>query len=903
MLPPASTRFRWIAASAFLALTYFGAARLGLLLATVHGNVSPVWPAAGVALGALLLGGIRLWPGVLLGAFAANALTSVSLGVALAIAIGNTLEAVAGAGLANWIARRLKRLELDTLGDAAALVTASIAAPLIAATGGVLALRAGDAEVQRSFAALWRTWWVGDALGALIVAPLLLAGAEAFKGGVTRNWRYVAKTTMLLGAGAVLAWTIFYRPGGGSFVFAIFPVMLLAAAWLDSWGVKLTALMISAVGISAAFAGSGPFASGAVNQDLLHLQLFLSSVAIAALVLPVFRAAGSLLMAGGVLLAMWLVSGWLFASLQEDRWRADAARLDVMVSEAEAGIRQRLATYEDALRGGVGLLTTAERVSRAQWRTYAQSVNVSGRYPGVLGIGVIFPVRQPDEAAFLAATRADGEPNFGIREVPLPSANKPSSESRERYVITYLEPMVGNLKAIGLDIASEVNRRTAAEQSRDAAEARMTARITLVQDHRRRAGFLLLTPIYRPGSPLDTVAQRREALVAWIYSPFVTEEFFAGVLGGRKEVRVASYAGADVNPENLVYRSPGGKTARETFDRVSRLRLAGQTFTFGWNRGPYFVVAGQSAAVWAATSMALISLLVAGLVMSLDVLARKAQEIAAHRTAELAATSERLKALNAQLEQKSAEFQNFAHTASHDLREPLRGVQGFAELLEDGFKSQMPDEAKRMIQRIRAAAARMSALIDTLLGYAEINAGPADFQAVDLEEVLRAVEHDLHPRIEQVRGRIQQFGRLPVVTGDPTQLRQLFQNLITNALKFHRAGVPPVITVEATRLQAELDGTRWAKIAIADNGVGFAPEHAERIFRPFDRLHGKSEFEGTGLGLAICKRVVERHGGQIAAQGEPGQGAILAFTLRLAAQDGSASPPSPRNAGQTQTRI
>lgn len=562
---------------AVLALAYFGAARLGLLLATVHGNVSPVWPAAGVALGALLLGGLRLWPGVLIGAFAANAMTDVTWPVASCIAIGNTLEAVAGAWLARWIAARTRRLELETLGDAAGLAAGSMVAPVIAATSGALALLSSD-SAPNSFASLWRTWWVGDALGALMIAPLLIAGAGALK--AREFWRasHFLRGFLVLGVAAAVSWLIFHSQAGIGFLFGIFPVMLLAAAWLGSFGVKLTAALISAIGIGAAFGGSGPFSSGVVNRDLLHLQLFLSSVAMAALILPVFRRAGSLVMAGGVLLLMWLISGWLFASLHKDRLRADAARFEIRVGEADASVRRRLATYEDALRGGAGLLTASQNVSRAQWQTYAQAVNLPARYPGVLGIGVIFPVGRGQETAFLAERHAEGDSSFTIREVPVSATNPAPDGPRDRYVITYIEPAAGNAEAIGLDTASEANRRAAAESSRDAGEPRMTGRITLVQDERRRAGFLLLTPIYRTGVPLQTVEQRREALVAWIYSPFVTEEFFEGVLGSRNEIRVAAFQGKEPKPEALVYRSGDEQDSGSEFERVTRVELAAWSF-------------------------------------------------------------------------------------------------------------------------------------------------------------------------------------------------------------------------------------------------------------------------------------------------------------------------------------
>lgn len=869
-----------IIAPVLLAAVYLGAARLGLLLATVHGSVSPVWPATGVAIGALLVGGCGLWPGVLLGAFLANVLTPVPLGVVMAIAVGNTAEAIAGAWVARQSAIFLRRLELETLADAAAIVVASVVAPLVSATCGVLALRASDPNAAATAATLWRTWWVGDAVGALLIAPLLIAIAEASPRW--RGWTFAAvlKSITVYGASAGVCWAVFFKPASVGLLFGVFPVMLLAAVWLGSSGVKITAVLVSAVGLSAAYFGFGPFASGSLNEDLLHLQLFLTSVALAALVLPAFRAAGSLSIAGGVLLIMWLVSGWLFAALHRDRLRADNARLDVLITEAGNSIRQRLTTYEDALRGGAGLLAVANQVSRAEWRSYARSVNLPDRYPGVRGIGVIFPVPSSEEAAFVATERAAGAPDFSIHEVPPAEGGEPRAPQADRFVITYIEPVAGNREAIGLDVASEPNRRRAAEISRDTGEPRITGRITLVQDDQQRPGFLLLLPIYRSEATTDTVAQRRTALVAWIYSPFVTQAFLQGVLEPRmKEIEVRVFWGETTAPSKLVYASGSGVAPPFRFERVTQLMLGGQSFTFGWNRTARFVPAGQSTAVWAATSMALISLLLAGLVMSLHAVGRRAREIAAGRTAELAASADRLLKLNAQLEEKNTEFRNFAHTASHDLREPLRAIQGFSAILAEDFKDALPAPGHGIVQRIRSAAGRMSALIENLLAYAELGSSVGRREKVDLNEVLQEVEHDLQPRIASVSARIQRQAPLPAVLGDRTQLRQLFQNLLGNALKFRRSGVAPIVTIKAETIPAAGQEHAPVRITVADNGIGFAPAQAERIFRPFDRLHGRAEFEGSGLGLAICKRVVERHGGEIHATGAPGVGANFVFTL------------------------
>jgi signal transduction histidine kinase len=497
-----------------------------------------------------------------------------------------------------------------------------------------------------------------------------------------------------------------------------------------------------------------------------------------------------------------------------------------------------------------------------------------------LGIGVIYPVPREQGLAFETRTREEGMPDFRVRDISgREIAGQPVAA--EHYVITYIDPVRDNREALGLDIASEARRRAAADASRDSGQPQITDRITLVQDEAKRAGFLLLLPIYQTDAATATSEERRANLMAWIYAPFVAEQFFHGIFAGRRaDIGVQVYWGDTAGDPNLVFSSGGSNSP----ERITRMVLGGQTFSMAWHRGAQFKPTNPSAAVWAGTSMATISLLVAGLVMSLHQLGQRAREIAARRTAELAASSERLSLLNAQLEEKNAEFRNFAHTASHDLREPLRSIQAFSELLLDDHGKALPADGQGLLRRIGTSVIRMSALIENLLAYAEVESRNARMQAVDLDELVNGVEHDLEPRMAManVAARVEKPQPLPTVNGDPTLLRQLFQNLIVNALKFHRAGIPPVITIEAQRFSSP-NGEPWAIIAVADNGIGFDPVHADRIFRPFDRLHRQDEFEGSGLGLAICRRVVERHGGKIHATGAPDAGARFTFTLPLIA--------------------
>jgi light-regulated signal transduction histidine kinase (bacteriophytochrome) len=237
----------------------------------------------------------------------------------------------------------------------------------------------------------------------------------------------------------------------------------------------------------------------------------------------------------------------------------------------------------------------------------------------------------------------------------------------------------------------------------------------------------------------------------------------------------------------------------------------------------------------------------------------------------------------ARLEQSNRDLQDFASIASHDLQEPLRKVKSFGDRLTAKFGASLGAEGKDYIERMQAAAQRMQSLIDGLLNYSRVATRARPHVSVDLNGIVREVLTDLETRTEETGGRVE-LGPLPTLEADPDQMRQLFQNLIGNALKFHGEDKP---IIHITGLPCS-NGV-W-RVQVKDNGIGFDGKHAEKIFAPFLRLHGRtSQYQGTGMGLAICKKIVERHGGTIAAASKPGEGAT--FTVTLPMKQAHREPP------------
>jgi light-regulated signal transduction histidine kinase (bacteriophytochrome) len=235
---------------------------------------------------------------------------------------------------------------------------------------------------------------------------------------------------------------------------------------------------------------------------------------------------------------------------------------------------------------------------------------------------------------------------------------------------------------------------------------------------------------------------------------------------------------------------------------------------------------------------------------------------------------ERLKKFAVELERSNSELQDFASVASHDLQEPLRKIQSFADELKVSIGNKLDDTEQDTLERMIAAAARMRILINDLLAFSRVTTMAKPFVPVDLGLTVKEVLSDLESRTRDTKGQIEVCG-LATIDADPMQMRQLLQNLIGNGLKFHAPGVAPVI-----KISGENGGPNY-RLSVADNGIGFDEKYLDRIFTVFQRLHGRKEYEGTGIGLAICRKIAERHGGQISARSTPGAGSTFTITLPM----------------------
>ena len=245
----------------------------------------------------------------------------------------------------------------------------------------------------------------------------------------------------------------------------------------------------------------------------------------------------------------------------------------------------------------------------------------------------------------------------------------------------------------------------------------------------------------------------------------------------------------------------------------------------------------------------------------------------------------RLEEVESKVLEQTREFQEFAYAVSHDLQEPLRKVIVFGDRLREQCAPRLGEDGLDYLNRMQDASKRMSALINDLLELSRVSTKAKPPVPVNLNTIVSEVLSDLEVQVEKAQGNVE-VGALPTIDADPTQMRQLFQNLIGNALKFRKKDVAPLIkvTAEPAAPQASFEGEgegggRHWRIKVQDNGIGFDEKYSEKIFEAFQRLHGRSEYQGSGIGLALCRKIAVRHSGSIIAEATPGEGAAFLITV------------------------
>ncbi|TBW50551.1 response regulator [Marinobacter halodurans] len=600
----ASPSGRWLA-GAVLAVVYVLVAYFSLKLAFSATNVSPIWPPTGIAVSALLLGGLRLWPAITVGAFIVNLISfpsgmedlAVTLPASLAIATGNTLEALTAA----YIIRRLAggRRSFDRLLHVFRFVGIAVLACVISAALGATALMLCGYIPRAALTSTLGIWWLGDTVGLLVIVPLVVSLLRIHGEPVGRGSWWIA--TGLVLAYSAISLLVFW-PGLASadaqqlLVFLYIPCLGLSAYSFGLRGVSTLNAAIAAVAVGATLSGKGPFEFQTVYASLVALDGFLLLWVVTGLMLAAdlterghgqsrfmrdFIPPWLVLMAALALTALaWRVTT---NNLEEDAER----RFDYLSNEISMRITDRIHDYQQVLRGAVGLFYGSDTVTAGDWRRYVRELRINENYPGIQGVGYAAYLDGVDARnGFERQMRRQGYADFAIEPEGIRTIYVP---------VTYLEPNDWrNQRAQGYDMFSEGNRRWAMIRARDMGEVALSHRITLVQETRVgvQAGFLMYVPVYDTDDTPATIEDRRAHIMGYTYSPFRMDDLIEGILGDDfPTIALEVFDGDGSDPDALMYRSPkldALSAAGPYITRVSKLPVADLQWTLRLNALPAF---------------------------------------------------------------------------------------------------------------------------------------------------------------------------------------------------------------------------------------------------------------------------------------------------------------------------
>jgi signal transduction histidine kinase/integral membrane sensor domain MASE1 len=822
---------------------HLASTRFGYLMIGGGSQTTPVWPEAGMDIVELLLFGPRYWP-VLLACYYGGAFYGqVAWAPGLAISLLALARTFIGAQLIS-MARRWSKY-LGHFEDLAGVVLAGVVAPAVPAACGTLGLIVGGRFPADQWPTVFARWWVSDALGIITVTPVLLSAARFL-------WKRpgaeeAARTIGMLSAVACAGYWIFFQPGGARWLFAVFMLALASAAWAGPAAARWSALVISAAAIWATHLGAGPFSGGTVRGDLLNLDLFLIALSLTGMALGAFRGSGSLLLPAMVLMSGWALSGWLYASLETERRADDDARRDRVIGVVESQISNRLGIYENLLRGAAGFLAGAGEVNAEKWSEYSKPLDLAARYPGAV-LGVIEP-------------RPDG-----------------------RMVIAYVAP---GRSGLGRDLSTDPERSEALARARDSGTVAVTRRIVFPLDEpdSRQNGLILFYPVFRAGGPTGTLEQRRKALMAWVGFAFHTEPFFTLAMSDTHGLEMEAFdnSAAAGNP---MFQFPASWGSTGSFERATTMAAGSNTWVLRWRRNAKFPSVSKTASAWVAGCSGLLSLLLAGLVMSLQSTGKRASELASERTKDLAGALREADAAN---RAKS----EFLANMSHEIRTPMSGVLGMTALLLD---TPLNRDQREMAETVQASAQSLLQILNDILDFSKIEAGKIELQSQPfaLEPLVTQVADLLAPRAAEkgLELALHWDAQVPrVFLGDENRIRQILMNLTGNALKFTATGH---ILISVDCPEPIHGGSAVIHIGVEDTGIGIPEDLQKHIFGRFTQADASitRRFGGTGLGLAISSELVRLMKGEIGVESKLGNGSTFGFTLRLPVMEEAPAKPA-----------
>ena len=576
-----------------------------------------------------------------------------------------------------------------------------------------------------------------------------------------------------------------------------------------------------------------------------------------------------------MLLISLLLAGLAWFYVRHTVEAQDRVRFDETVQATQAAVDRKTDAYLDALFGARGVFLASKAVERQEWESYVKGIETKSRLEGLQALGFARYVKPDERKAFASEARKEGLPEMR------PDLD-PGGERSAYFPLTRVAPTnEANLRMINQDAYTYPAHAAAMDEARDTGSPQATRMVYVlteptansITDLALSPGFAVYLPVYAEGEPVETVAGRRHALKGFVVGYFRQDGLLDDVFGRGFDPAIdfEVYDGADIESSSLIYDDDGVQRAgKEEYDplfsKKSRIEVAGREWNLYFATLPGFKHGAESnlpAFVLASGVGASVLLFgISWMLVRSRILAVRA--------------SKDLEDANRELEGTNRELEAFSYSVSHDLRAPLRTIDGFSQILQEDYEGGLDDEGMDYLGRVRAASRHMATLIDDLLDLSRVGRRPLRREPVDLSRLAAGIVEELK---ESQPGREVEFVTEEKIMawGDVSLLKVALENLLGNAWKFTANEKEARIEFGADRDPGP--GFLAPVYYVRDNGAGFDQAYADKLFGAFQRLHGQDEFEGTGIGLATVARIVHRHGGRVWAEGSVGEGATFYFTL------------------------
>jgi len=576
-----------------------------------------------------------------------------------------------------------------------------------------------------------------------------------------------------------------------------------------------------------------------------------------------------------VLLLSLLLTGLAWYYVRETVEAQNQVRFDETVQATRAAVDRRTDAYLDALFGARGVFLASNAVEREEWESYVKGIETKTRLEGLQALGFARYVKPEERVAFVRRAEDEGQPKMR------PDLD-PGGERSAYFPLALVAPLdKANRNMINYDYYTDPAHRVAMNRARDFGSPRATRMVYVLTEPPEGSsadlalgqGFAVYLPVYEEGQPVDNVAERRKALKGFIVGYFRRDGLFDDVFGSGFDPAIdfEVYDGADVGSSALLYDEDGVKHAGDEgydplFSRQNRSEVAGRPWSLYFATLPGFNKGAES------NLPALV--LASGIGVSLLLFGISWMLVRSRILAEDA--SKDLEGANRELEGANRELETFSYSVSHDLRAPLRTIDGFSQILQEDYEDALDEEGLDYLGRVRAASGHMATLIDNLLDLSRVGRRPLRRESVDLARLATEITEDL--RAAQPERDVEFVAGVDIKAyGDVSLLKVALENLLGNAWKFTERKEEARIEFGADRRPRP--GFLAPVYFVRDNGAGFDQAYSDKLFGAFQRLHGQDEFEGTGIGLATVARIIHRHGGRVWAEGDVGEGATFYFTL------------------------